>query len=205
VNFCLSDRKANRPRAGKLPDFDDIHCQNIVTLAMPGLGSYVARCNRTEIKLDPAFGPVKASWDREYTGRSDETRWLRASAEISIETVTVGGHGEFDADGLKSGGVSVGVGAGRGKELGQGVKAGPLEIAAQAGVEVGAGVSVEFDRGGVTDIAVSAKAEAKVGNTVGKSDADGAKGGASIGGESRWGWNSGYSGGVSGKFDAGVF
>jgi hypothetical protein len=181
---------------GKLADFDDIHCEYVSTLEMPNVGSIVSRCNVTEANFDPIFAPFKASWATRIND-DNSTQLTRASAQISIDGVTVGGHSEFDADGMKSGGLSAGIST----DLGPKLKGGPLEI----GVKVGATAGIEFDRGGITDVSITAGVDSKTSSTIG--DTGMAKSEASVkaGVESSWSWNAGFGGGSSAGFDSSVF
>lgn len=159
-----------------LPDFDDIHCETISTMTMPGMGSIIATCKETIAKLDPVFAPFAASWAVDV----ETDRLSRASAAVTIDAVTIGGHSEFDAQGLASGGLSVGVTAGLG-----GVKGGPLEIGTELGVTAG----LEFDRSGLTEVSVDAGVVSSAN-------------GVSVGANSTWSWNAGSGGGVSGHIDS---
>jgi hypothetical protein len=194
---CYSDNKQDGKHAHKLPDYNDIHCEYISTLDMPGLGSITSRCDTLEANFDPVVGSVKANWAMEFTGHGDETRWRNASVEIDLDGVTMGTHAEFDDDGIKSGGVSVGAGAGLGPKL----EGGPLEIGVKAGVSAG----LEFDRNGLSDVSISAGIESKTSSTIGKTDAAQSQSAMKAGANSTWSWNSGFSGAVSGGFDSSVF
>jgi hypothetical protein len=179
--------------AGKLPEFDDFHCEYVSTMNMPGVGSIVSRCNVTEANFDPIFAPFQASWASDVA----KDRLLRASAQVSIDAVTVGGHSEFDDWGLASGGLTVGVTT----DIGPGLKGGPLEI----GVEVGVTAGLEFDRSGLTDVSVNAGVEAKASSTIGKTEAASSKSAVTSGTNATWSWNSGFGGDVSGNFNSSVF
>jgi len=194
---CFSGSKHAGQHAHKLPDYNDIHCEYISTLDMPGLGSITSRCDKLEANFDPIVGPVKANWAMEFTGHGDETRWRNASVEIDLDGVTVSTHTEFDDDGIKSGGVSVGASAGLGPKL----EGGPLEIGVKAGVSAG----LEFDRNGLSDVSISAGAGSKAGSTVGETDMAGSSSELKAGVNSTYSWSTGYSGGVSGGFDSSVF
>jgi hypothetical protein len=189
-NSCLKP-DAPAKSGGKLADFDEVNCQHIVHLDAPGFGSIDVRCNRMETTLDPIVIPFKISWTEDL----NKDRVLSASAEIEIEGVTVGGHGEFDERGLKSGGVEVGAGVGRD------VSSGPFK----AGVEASGKVGIEFDRSGITDIriegGVGSKAAAAVASTPGAS----ASSSASAGVNSTWSWNAGASAAASGGFSSKAF
>jgi len=181
---------------GKLANFDDFHCEYISTMNMPGVGSIVSRCNVTEARFDPVFAPFKASWTAEIDDNNNN-HLTRASAQVSIEGVTAGGHSEFDADGMKSGGLSVGVTT----DLGPKLKGGPLEI----GVEVGVTMGMEFDRSGITDVSVNAGVESSSTSTIGDTGVAKSEAGVTAGANSTWSWNSGFSGDVGAGFDSSVF
>ncbi len=189
---CFKGAKKSQG-AGKLLEFDDFHCDYISTFTLPGVGTIVSRCNVTEANFDPIFAPFKASWASDVA----KDRLLRASAQVTIDAVTVGGHSEFDAKGLASGGVTAGVTA----DLGPKLKGGPLEI----GVEVGVTAGLEFDRSGLTDVSINAGVESKASSTIGKTEAAGSKSAVTSGANGTWSWNSGYSGDVSGNFNSSVF
>ncbi len=181
---------------GKLTNFDDFHCEYISTMTMPGVGSIVSRCNVTEANFDPIFAPGKASWATEIND-DNTNRLTRASAQVSIEGVTVGGHSEFDADGMKSGGLTVGVST----DLGTKLKGGPLEI----GVEVGVTAGIEFDRSGITDVSITGGIESKSSSTIADTGAAKSQSELTAGVNSTWSWNSGFGGEVSAGFDSSVF
>lgn len=185
------------PKGGnKLANFDDFHCEYISTLNMPGVGSIVSRCNVTEANFEPVFAPFEASWATKIN--DDNTNSLtRASAAVSVDAVKVGGHSEFDSEGMKSGGLSVGVSG----DLGPKLEGGPLEI----GVEVGVTAGLEFDRGGITDVSINAGVESKTSSTIGKTEAAQSQSAMKAGANSTWSWNSGFSGEVSGGFNSSVF
>lgn len=190
--------KAPKPGkgGGKLANFDDVQCEYISTLNMPGVGSIVSRCNVTEANFEPIFAPFEASWTTQIN--DDNTNSLtRASAAVSIDAVTVGGHSEFDSDGMKSGGLRAGVST----DLGPKLEGGPLEI----GVEVGVTAGLEFDRGGITDVSINAGVESKTSSTIGKTEAAQSQSAMQAGANSTWSWNSGFSGAVSGGFNSSVF
>jgi hypothetical protein len=147
---------------------------------------------------------------------------LNASAEVQIEAVTVGAHGEFDDEGLAGGGVSVGAKAGIGTDKdgnivagGGKLGAGPLEI----GVNVHGTVSIEIDRTGITDIKIEAGAGSSVGSNTGipkesvesrigvrdKSDEPSATTKVTADVKAGWSWNGGASASASGNFDRSVF
>lgn len=181
---------------GKLAKFEDIHCEYISTLNMPGVGSIVSRCNMTEANFDPIFAPFSTSWTSEIA--DDNTNHLRrASAQISIEGISVGGHSEFDADGIRSGGLTVGAST----DLGPKLQGGPLEI----GVEVGITAGIEFDRGGITDVSISAGMESKTSSTIGDTGAAKSQSAMTADVNSTWSWNAGFSGDAGAGFDSSVF
>jgi Tfp pilus assembly protein PilF len=190
VDYCRPEQPA-RHAGGKLADFDDLHCQHLVELVVPGFGSISVHCNRMDTKLDPIVLPFKASWTEDL----NKDRVLRASAEIAIESVTVGGHGEFDDKGLKSGGVEAGAGVGRD------VASGPFK----AGVEASGKVGIEFDRSGITDIRIEGGVGSKATTTVASTPAASASSSVSTGVTSSWSWNAGASAAASGGFNAQLF
>lgn len=193
---CFKAHKLGGKGGGKLANFDDVHCEYISTLNMPGVGSIVSRCNATEANFEPIFAPFEASWTTQIN--DDNTNHLtRASAAVSVDGVKVGGHSEFDADGMKSGGLSAGVST----DLGPKLQGGPLEI----GVEVGVTAGLEFDRGGITDVSINAGVESKTSSTIGKTEAAHSQSAMQAGANSTWSWNSGFSGDVSGGFNSSVF
>ncbi|MBI1424768.1 MAG: hypothetical protein GC149_15085 [Gammaproteobacteria bacterium] len=202
-NACGRDN-GKKPGKGKLADFDDIHCEYISTLNL-GVGTITTRCNKMETKFDAPFVPVAAKWTEDL----NKDRLLSASAEVQIEAVTVGAHGEFDDKGLASGGVSVGAKANIGPDKdtgnivagGEKIGAGPLEI----GVSVKGTVGVEFDRTGITDVRIEASAGSSASSTIGKTDAGGASSQVSTNVTSSWSWNGGASASASGNFDRSVF
>ena len=153
-NSCLKPEAA-RKAGGPLADFDDIHCEHLVDFTVPGIGSTKVRCNRMETTLEPFASPIKVRWEEDL----NKDRVLSASAQIDVQGARVGGRGEFDDGGLKGGGAFAGIGE----------SAGPMD--AQAGVQI------EFDRSGVTDI--RATAEVSVGDNASVSWSSGASAGAS--------------------------
>jgi hypothetical protein len=177
-------------------ELSDFQCEYISTMTMPKVGSIVSRCNVTEANFDPVFAPFKTSWTAEIDD-NNTNHMTRASAQVSIEGVDVGGHSEFDADGVKSGGLSVGAGT----DLGPKLKGGPLEI----GVEVGVTMGMEFDRGGITDVSVNAGMESSSTSTIGDTGMAKSEGGVTAGVNSSWSWNAGFGGEVSAGFDSSVF
>jgi hypothetical protein len=189
-NSCL---KPDRPgkAGGKLPDFDDVNCQHIVHLDVPGFGSIDVRCNRMETTLHPIVLPFKASWTEDL----NKDRVLRASAEITVEGVTVGGHGEFDEQGLKSGGVEAGAG------VGEDVSSGPFK----AGVKASGKVGIEFDRSGITDIRIDGGVSSTATTTVVSTPAASASSSVSTSVKSSWSWNAGASASASGGFSSKAF
>lgn len=190
--------KAGAGGAGKLAEFDDIHCEYLSTLEMPGLGTIVSRCNVIEATLDPIFAPFKASWAKDVS----KDRLLRASAAVTIEGVTVGGHSEFDAQGLASGGLSVGVTTDLADRLGtRKLKGGPLEI----GVELGVTAGLEFDRGGLADVTLEAGVQSKTSSSIGKTEMAESKSAVTTGLKGSWSWNAGPRGEVGAHFDPSVF
>jgi Tfp pilus assembly protein PilF len=188
---CLLQLKAKEKASGKLADFDEVNCQHIVHLGVSGFGSIDVRCNRMETTLDPIVLPFKASWTEDL----NKDRVLSASAEITIEGVTVGGHGEFDEQGLKSGGVEVGAGVGRD------VSSGPFK----AGVEASGKVGIEFDRSGITDIRIEGGVGSKATTTVASTPAASASSSVSTGVNSTWSWSGGTSASASGGFSSKAF
>jgi hypothetical protein len=166
-----------------LQKFDDIHCEYVTSLNMPGMGRIDYHCNTTTATMKPIFAPFEASWTTEITDRNT-LQVVRASAEVSIDAVAIGGHSEFDDKGWKSGGVKVGVSG----ELGPSVKGGPLQV----GLEAGGSVAMEFDRNGINDITFNAGVESKASSTIGKTDAAASKATVKAGANSTWSWNAGY-------------
>jgi hypothetical protein len=187
---CL---KPDRPgkAGGKLADFDDANCQHIVHLGAPGYGSIDVRCNRMEATLDPIVLPFKVSWTEDL----NKDRVLSASAEIEIEGVTVGGRGEFDEQGLKSGGVEIGAGVGKDPS------SGPFK----AGVGASGKVGIEFDRSGITDIRIDGGVGSTASTTVVSTPTASASSSASVGVKSTWSWNAGASASASGGFSSKAF
>lgn len=179
----------------KLPDFDDIHCEHIATLNFPGLGKIVSHCNQLTAELKPQFGLIEAEWALKDTGRGGETRWLNASVALDIRGVKLGGHSEFDTKGIKSGGLSLGVGTEVGK-----LGAGPLEI----GVEAGATLNLEFDRGGIKDLSVGASVETKTGGNFAQTDAGQMKTVLKTEIKGTASWNAGLGGEAKQGFDSSV-
>ena len=143
---CLT-KKPGKADKFQLANFDDIHCMYIATWRSP-IGTITSRCNVLVATFDPAFSPFKASWAVENTGKGDDMRWLNASAELTVDAVTVGGHLEFDADGIKSGGASASVSA----PVGSRAKVGPVEM----GADVGVSAAAEFTREGFRGLNVRA-------------------------------------------------
>jgi len=221
-NSCLKP-DAQARSGGKLAEFDEFHCERLVEFEVPGIGRWEIRCNRAEI----AFGvkvPVealtvdmKAGWTEDLVA----DRVLSASVEIGVADpggmarVSQGGHVEFDDDGVKSGGIRGGAEV----RVGDKSTAGPLEI----GVKGSAGVGIEFDRTGVTDVRIEAGVKSQAsstgkgidppggtsgtstgtgqqGSSVGSSD--GTKAGAQASAELKgsWSWNAGASARASGNF-----
>jgi len=188
---CLRQFKAKGKSNGKLPDFDEVNCQHLVHLGVPGFGSIDVRCNRMETTLDPIAVPIKAKWTEDL----NKDRVLSASAEIEIEGVTVGGHGEFDEQGLGSGGVAVGAGVGSDRS------SGPFK----AGVEATGKVGIEFDRSGITDVRIEGGVGSKATTSVASTDAATASSSASAGVNSSWSWSGGASAAASGGFSSKAF
>lgn len=188
---------APAPKAHKLPEFNDLHCQELAELNIPGVGRMSFRCDRTDVKLEPTLAPFEAAWSSRYTGRGDEMQLLRASAAISVDAFKFGAHSEFDERGWQRGGVSATVGA----ELG-GVKGGPLEI----GVSAEVAGSLEFDRNGLSDVVVKAGLEAQASSVTAKTDEGGRlKSGIKAGAESSISYNAGYNGEISQGFSPSAF
>lgn len=211
AGVCLLRPQARTPRH-KLVDFDEMNCQHLVSFAVPGIGRYDIRCNRATVELDPFGIPLKARWSEDLI----KDRVLTASVEIGKEiadivNVTVGAHGEFDDDGLRSGGVSVKAEVDVIKAAGKVVTpggdssklgtAGPLEV----GMGARGGVGVEFGRNGVTDVIIEGGVGAKAGSTTGETEAasPGVQVKTDVGGT--WSWNAGASAGASGGFDRTLF
>lgn len=193
---CLL-RPPGRPPKHKLVDFDEMNCQHVVSFAAPGIGRYEIRCNRASVELDPFAIPLKAKWTEDLI----KDRVLTASVEIEKEIsetakVSVSVHGEFDDQGLKSGGVGVGAEAGIGKR-----GAGPLEV----GMGVRGGIGAEFDRSGITDVHIDSGAGAKASSTIGKTEAASPGVQAKTDVSGTWSWNAGTSAGVSGNFERKFF
>jgi len=197
LDYCRPAQKKPTRSGGKLANFDDVHCMYVSEMVIPGIGTIKIRCNRMETTLEPAMANFKVSWTEDM----NQDRVISASAEISREVaegvkVSVGAHGEFDEQGLKSGGVGVKVDAGVGE-----FKRGPLK----AGMGVHGGVGVEFDRGGITDVRIDAGIGESASSTVaGTEDASpGVE--AKIGVDSSWSWNAGTSTTASARFDRSFF
>lgn len=190
VDYCRPEQPA-RHAGGKLRDFDDLHCQHLVELVVPGFGSINVRCNRMDTKLDPIVLPFKASWSEDLA----KDRVIRASAEIEADGVGVGGHSEFDDRGLRSGGIGFGI------DAGVSVKAGPMK----AGVGTSAKAGIEFDRSGITDIRFEGGVGAQAAASAGATDADAASAAVKAGTTSAWSWNAGASAAASGGFNINVF
>lgn len=184
-NSCLKPDRPGKP-GGKLADFDELNCQHIVSLTVPGFGRIDVRCNRMDTTLDPIVVPFKAQWSEDL----NTDRVLSASAAVSIKGVSVAGRGEFDDQGLARGGVQVGAG------VGTSVGAGPLEV----GLDASATVGIEFDRGGITDVRLEGGIGASVSSTVAGA---GTEVNTNLGGT--WSWNAGASATASGGFDRFVF
>ncbi|MBI1424771.1 MAG: tetratricopeptide repeat protein [Gammaproteobacteria bacterium] len=212
VDYCRPEEKTKPAKGGKLRDFDDLHCDYVSNLDLLGFGSIQVRCNKMITTFEPMLTGFKAKWVEDM----NKDRVLSASVEVQVEAVTVGAHGEFDEQGLASGGVSVGAKAGIGPEKiddlpigkardivlgGDKIKSGPLEV----GVEVKGSFGVEFDRSGITDVRVEASVGAKASSSVVSTDtaSPGAEASASVG--SQWSWNAGASGSTSGNFDRSFF
>ena len=181
---------------GRLARFEDFQCEYVSTLNMPGVGSIVSRCNVTEANFEPIFAPGKASWITEIDD-NNRNHVTRASAQVSVEGVTVGGHSEFDAGGMKSGSLSVGAST----ALGPGLKGGPLEI----GVDVGVTAGIEFDRNGISDVSISGGVDSKTSSTIGDTGAAKSQSAINANVNSTWSWNAGFSGGAGAGFDSSVF
>lgn len=211
ADICLR-RPASPTARHELADFDAVNCQSLVSFAVPGIGHYEIRCNAANVVLDPLGLPLKAQWSEDLV----KDRVLAASVEVGQEIselvdVSVGAHGEFDDDGLKSGGVRVGAEVDVMKSAGAVVKpggdtgklgsAGPPEL----GLGARGGIGVEFDRSGITDVRIDSGVGAKASSTVGKTDAasPGVKATTDVAGT--WSWNAGTSATVSGGFDRKVF
>ncbi len=190
VDYCRPAQPA-RHAGGKLREFDDLQCQHLVELVVPGFGSIAVRCNRMDTKLDPIVLPFKASWSEDLA----KDRVIRASAEIEADGVSVGGHSEFDDRGLRSGGIGVGI------DAGVSVKAGPMK----AGVGTSAKAGIEFDRSGITDIRFEGGVGAQAAASAGATDAGAASAAVKAGTTSAWSWNAGASAAASGGFNVNVF
>lgn len=211
AGVCLLRPQAKPPRH-KLVDFDEMNCQHLVSFAVPGVGRYDIHCNSATVELDPFGIPLKAKWSEDLI----KDRVLNASVEIGKEiadivNVTVGAHGEFDDDGLRSGGVNVKAevdvmkAAGKvvtpGRDSSKLGTAGPLEV----GMGARGGVGVEFGRNGVTDVIIEGGIGTKAGSTIGKTEAasPGVQVKTDVGGT--WSWNAGVSAEASGNFDRSFF
>lgn len=227
---CFQAGKASTRKPVKLPDFDEIHCQDISSFTMPSVGRIDIRCNRMTSSFEPVFAPLKASWEEDL----NSGRLLSASVEFTVEAVTVGAQGAFDDGRLRSGGITVGVEVGEvevgGVKVGgvnvgahsefddKGLKSGGIHVGAKQDIgpnltagplEMGTGVAVsaglEIDRNGISDVEASAGISSEASSTLGKTDAAESKGTLNAGVTSRWSWNSGFNAGVSGSFDNSVF
>jgi hypothetical protein len=190
VFYCRPEQPA-RHAGGKLADFDDLHCQHLVELVVPGFGSISVHCNRMDTKLDPIVLPFKASWSEDLA----KDRVIRASAEINVDGASLGGHGEFDDQGLRSGGLDFGI------DASVGVKAGPVKAGVGASVKAG----FEFDRSGITDIRVDAGVGAQAAASAGATEAAAATFTVRTEATSAWRWNAGASAAASGGFNGKLF
>lgn len=220
-SVCFKGGK--KAQAQKLSKFEDIHCDYVTRLELPGMGSIDYRCNKTIAKMNPIFAPFEASWTTEITDQNT-LRLVSASAEVTVEEVTVGAHGEFEDGGLVSGGVKVeadikvatvsarsefdrdgfksgAVSVEAGSDIGPDVKGGPLKIGAKASGTA----TLEFDRGGLSDVSVQAGVDAKASSTIGKTEMAASSSTVKAGANSTWSWNSGVSGEVGAGFNSSVF
>jgi hypothetical protein len=209
AQVCLLNKKKEpATRKHKLVDFDEMNCGHTISFAVPGIGRYDIRCNTASIELDPFASPAKVKWSEDLI----KDRVLTASVEIGKEIaegvkVTVGAQGEFDEQGLRRGSVGANVEVDVAKAVGEVVtpdgravqvgSAGPGSL----GLDARAGVGVEFDRSGVTDVRIHAGVGAKASSTVAQTDAasPGVQAGTQVSGT--WSWNAGTSASVSGNFD----
>jgi Tfp pilus assembly protein PilF len=182
--FCVKSERVGKSH--KLADFDELNCQHIVSLTVPGFGRIDVRCNRMDTTFDPIVAPFTAQWSEDL----NTDRVLSASAAVTIKGVSVSGRSEFDDQGLARGGVRVGAG------VGTSVVAGPLEV----GLDASAAVGIEFDRGGITDVRLEGDIGASVSSTVAGA---GTQVSTNLGGT--WSWNAGASATASGGFDRSVF
>jgi len=164
---CLNEK--HKP-FGKLSDYDDLHCNNVVSYYMPGIGSWSFRCNKTVFDLAPLFIPVKVRFEQNL----NTNEFINATVGVSRSGVDAAMTYDFQKG---KGSLDVGVQAGS-EEMG------PVEVSAKVGA------TIEFDRNGVSDFVVGSSIEASSGNKAA---------GVNVEADARIGWNAGMSGGVSGK------
>ncbi|MCB0473418.1 MAG: hypothetical protein KDC56_10205, partial [Flavobacteriaceae bacterium] len=161
--ICLPERSMKNP-FGKLPDFDDIHCNEKIDFTVVGFGSWGIHCNTTVMNINPLFTPVGIGFS--FNTKTNE--FLTASVSVSKGPGDLKYEYNFQNQSSR-------IEAAAGYEMG---KNGPIEIGAKFTT------AIEFDRTGITDINSGVGVEASVGNKVG---------GIKVESSSSIGWNAGVS------------
>ncbi len=121
-SYPCKKKGAPKPAGGKLPEFDDIHCEYVTTLDMPFLGSIKVECNKmtTQFGAGPLSlnlkenlntneiirGTVEVGFSKGLGDRSFGGKYGPLSAELKG---TIGGFVEFDDSGITDLGLKAGV------------------------------------------------------------------------------------------------
>lgn len=170
----------------KLQDWNDLHCDRLVTYKVPLTGTMKFTCNTTEWKLSPLLLPFEA----EFKQNLETGEWISASAAVSVKAVKAGGSYDFTTG---KGNMEVGAGMTISED-----KLGPLPVK----ISAFGGATIEFDKDGISDFGLNGKLEGKVSMGSGSEDIDIDPVEMKIGAESRWSWNAGPSGVAKGALDS---
>jgi tetratricopeptide (TPR) repeat protein len=109
---------------GKLQDFYAVHCDHIISLTIPQIGSWEVRCNRMSLNVNVSLGPVDLGIQR--LDDLDSGRVVRGTVTVSSSESLTGGrapgpidvtangsvHVEFDDGGVTAVGAEGGIQAG---------------------------------------------------------------------------------------------
>ena len=167
--ICFGTDQTDKPlKANKLPDFDDIHCDKVISMVFPGIGSWKITCNRAEFHLNPLIIPI----ERHFTENLNTGEYITSSAAIGYGPVKAGGEYNYEE---QKGKVELGL-SGKLSES----ELGPIPLEVSANLSA----ALEFDRNGISDLEVGASLEGKAGNDSGS---------VSVEAGEKWSWNAGCS------------
>jgi Tfp pilus assembly protein PilF len=160
---CSSTAKYQKSGMGPLADFYDLHCTDVSTLSMPGLGSITIACN----KMTTSFkaGPISASWTENLeTGvvmKGTLEIGLSASSSLGSTSQPIAvSRDPYDA---------------------------PFSAELGASMTIGTSAFIEIENGSISDFGAVVTASASSNLALGS----GALSGEIVGIESKLGWNSG--------------